>query len=74
MFHTCSRRVGSANRNCAGIEFPISHGGGRAAQGHPDPSDEEIYHGLAANLCRCTGHINIVKAVKRSSELLRGEK
>ncbi|GEM_PF-7105532 len=23
MFHTCSRRVGSANRNCAGIDFPI---------------------------------------------------
>ena len=39
---------------------------------NPDPSDEEIYHGLEGNLCRCTGYINIVKAVKRSAELLRG--
>jgi hypothetical protein len=23
MLHTCSRRVGSANRNCAGLDFPI---------------------------------------------------
>ena len=38
---------------------------------NPNPSEEEIYHGLEGNLCRCTGYINIVKAVKRSSELLK---
>ena len=37
----------------------------------PHPSDDEIYHGLEGNLCRCTGYINIVKAVKRSAELLK---
>jgi carbon-monoxide dehydrogenase small subunit len=37
---------------------------------NPNPSEEEIYHGLEGNLCRCTGYINIVKAVKRSAELL----
>jgi carbon-monoxide dehydrogenase small subunit len=41
---------------------------------NPKPSDEEIYRGLEGNLCRCTGYINIVKAVKRSSELLAGGK
>ena len=41
---------------------------------NPNPSDEEIYHGLEGNLCRCTGYINIVKAVKRSAELLRGQR
>ena len=41
---------------------------------NPDPSDEEIYHGLEGNLCRCTGYINIVKAVKQSAKVLRGEK
>jgi carbon-monoxide dehydrogenase small subunit len=41
---------------------------------NPNPSEEEIYHGLEGNLCRCTGYINIVKAVKRSSELLAGTK
>ena len=37
----------------------------------PNPTDEDIYKGLEGNLCRCTGYINIVKAVKRSAKLLR---
>jgi len=37
---------------------------------NPNPTDEEIYHGLEGNLCRCTGYINIVKAVKRAAQLL----
>jgi carbon-monoxide dehydrogenase small subunit len=41
---------------------------------NPDPSEAEIYHGLEGNLCRCTGYINIVKAVKKSAELLRAAK
>ena len=40
---------------------------------NPNPSDEEIYRGLEGNLCRCTGYINIVKAVKRGAELLRDQ-
>ena len=35
---------------------------------NPDPSEEEIRHGLAGNLCRCTGYMNIVKAVKQAAE------
>jgi carbon-monoxide dehydrogenase small subunit len=31
---------------------------------NPDPSEEEIRHGLEGNLCRCTGYQNIVKAVR----------
>jgi carbon-monoxide dehydrogenase small subunit len=31
---------------------------------NPDPSDDEIRHGLEGNLCRCTGYQNIVKAVR----------
>jgi carbon-monoxide dehydrogenase small subunit len=34
---------------------------------NPNPTDEEIYHGLEGNLCRCTGYINIVKAVKQAA-------
>ena len=41
---------------------------------NPNPTDEEIYRGLEGNLCRCTGYINIVKAVKMSAKLLRGRK
>lgn len=31
---------------------------------NPDPSEDEIRHGLEGNLCRCTGYQNIVKAVR----------
>jgi aerobic carbon-monoxide dehydrogenase small subunit len=31
---------------------------------HPNPSADEIRHGLEGNLCRCTGYHNIVKAVQ----------
>ena len=30
---------------------------------NPDPSEEEVRHGLEGNLCRCTGYHNIVKSV-----------
>ena len=40
---------------------------------NPNPTDDDIYKGLEGNLCRCTGYINIVKAVKRSAKLLRGK-
>ncbi|MCS5723219.1 (2Fe-2S)-binding protein [Herbiconiux sp. CPCC 203407] len=29
-----------------------------------DPDDDEITRGLAGNLCRCTGYVNILKAVR----------
>jgi len=31
------------------------------------PTDEEIRHGIAGNLCRCTGYIQIVQAIKAAS-------
>jgi aerobic carbon-monoxide dehydrogenase small subunit len=30
---------------------------------NPNPTEQEIRHGLEGNLCRCTGYQNIVKAV-----------
>jgi len=39
---------------------------------HPDPTDEQIKVGLAGNLCRCTGYINIEKAVKTAAKAMRG--
>jgi carbon-monoxide dehydrogenase small subunit len=35
---------------------------------NPNPSEEEIRHGLEGNLCRCTGYHNIVKAVRKAAE------
>jgi carbon-monoxide dehydrogenase small subunit len=30
---------------------------------NPDPTEEQVRHGLEGNLCRCTGYHNIVRAV-----------
>jgi carbon-monoxide dehydrogenase small subunit len=38
---------------------------------HPDPTDDQIREGLAGNLCRCTGYVNIVAAVKSAAQILK---
>jgi carbon-monoxide dehydrogenase small subunit len=35
---------------------------------NPNPTDEEIRHGLEGNLCRCTGYQHIVEAVKAAAK------
>ena len=37
---------------------------------HPDPTEEQIRHGLEGVLCRCTGYQNIVAAVQYAAERL----
>jgi carbon-monoxide dehydrogenase small subunit len=37
-------------------------------QRNPDPTEEEVRHGLEGNLCRCTGYHNIVKAVLHAAK------
>jgi len=34
---------------------------------NPKPTEEEIRHGIAGNLCRCTGYLQIVQAIKVAS-------
>ena len=34
---------------------------------NPNPTDEEIRHGLGGNLCRCTGYQGIIAAVQRAA-------
>jgi carbon-monoxide dehydrogenase small subunit len=34
---------------------------------NPNPSPEEIRHGLEGNLCRCTGYQNVVRAVQEAA-------
>jgi carbon-monoxide dehydrogenase small subunit len=38
---------------------------------HPDPSDDEIRHYLAGNLCRCATYPEVMKAVKRAAQRRR---
>ena len=33
----------------------------------PEPTEEEIREGIAGNLCRCTGYVNIVKAIQQAA-------
>lgn len=35
----------------------------------PDPDEEAIRKALSGNLCRCTGYVNIIKAVKYAARL-----
>ncbi|HEX6234373.1 MAG TPA: (2Fe-2S)-binding protein [Jiangellaceae bacterium] len=39
---------------------------------NPEPSDDEIRHGLEGNLCRCTGYENIVRAVRQAATAQAG--
>ena len=39
---------------------------------NPDPSSEEIRHGLEGNICRCTGYQNIVRAVQEAAKTMGG--
>ena len=41
---------------------------------NPDPSEEEIRHGLEGNLCRCTGYQHIVQAVQCAAKKMKGKK
>jgi carbon-monoxide dehydrogenase small subunit len=38
---------------------------------NPNPSDLEIRSGIEGNLCRCTGYLNILKAVKSAAAKMK---
>ena len=38
---------------------------------NPDPSDDEIREALQGNLCRCTGYIQIIEAVKATARKIK---
>ncbi len=37
-------------------------------QRNPNPTEHEIRVGISGNLCRCTGYVNIVKAIQYAAE------
>ncbi|MFQ5858941.1 MAG: (2Fe-2S)-binding protein [Anaerolineae bacterium] len=41
-------------------------------QTNPNPTEEEIKHTLEGTLCRCTGYVNIVEAIKWAAGRMRG--
>jgi aerobic-type carbon monoxide dehydrogenase small subunit (CoxS/CutS family) len=38
---------------------------------NPAPTEDEIREGISSVLCRCTGYVNIVKAVAAAAEVMR---
>jgi carbon-monoxide dehydrogenase small subunit len=42
-------------------------------EANPSPTEAEIRRGISGNLCRCTGYVNIVKAIEYGAAKLRGE-
>jgi aerobic carbon-monoxide dehydrogenase small subunit len=38
---------------------------------NPDPSEEEIRWAISGNICRCTGYVNIVKAVRHAATAMK---
>jgi carbon-monoxide dehydrogenase small subunit len=37
------------------------------------PTQAEIVEGLSGNLCRCTGYVNIIRAVQQASQAMQGD-
>jgi len=40
---------------------------------NPTPTPDEIRHGLEGNMCRCTGYVNIVRAVQEAASVMGGQ-
>jgi carbon-monoxide dehydrogenase small subunit len=41
-------------------------------EANPDPTEDEIRHGISGNLCRCTGYHFIVKSIQDAAAKLHG--
>jgi len=39
---------------------------------NPKPTEDEIRRAISGNLCRCTGYVNIVKAIQHAAATLQG--
>jgi aerobic carbon-monoxide dehydrogenase small subunit len=46
----------------------------RLLEENPNPSEIEIRLGIAGNLCRCTGYLTIVRAIRAAAERIAGTK
>jgi len=40
---------------------------------NPDPGEDEIRRGMAANICRCTGYVKIIESVQAAANELAGK-
>ena len=69
--------VQEAFRDCHGLQCGFCTPGfvisvAAFLEANPDPSDDEIRHGISGNLCRCTGYQGIVAATRQAAAAMRG--
>ena len=69
--------VQEAFRDCHGLQCGFCTPGFVVSvvaflEANPDPSDEEIRHGISGNLCRCTGYQGIVAATRQAAAVMQG--
>jgi carbon-monoxide dehydrogenase small subunit len=41
---------------------------------NPDPSEEEIKQALSGHLCRCTGYVQVIEAVKAAADTIKSSR
>jgi carbon-monoxide dehydrogenase small subunit len=41
--------------------------GAALIESNPHPTEDEIRWGISGNICRCTGYMNIVKAIQHAA-------
>ncbi|HZU76803.1 MAG TPA: (2Fe-2S)-binding protein [Dehalococcoidia bacterium] len=68
--------IQQAFRDCHGLQCGFCTPGMILAtldllQTNPDPSEREIREALSGNICRCTGYVGIVAAVRQAARALR---
>ena len=39
---------------------------------NPSPTDDEIKHAISGNVCRCTGYVKILDAIRASAAEIKG--
>ena len=42
-------------------------------ESNPSPTEQEIREAISGNLCRCTGYVNIIKAVQHAADTMASE-
>lgn len=47
--------------------------GASLLENNPEPTDDEVRWAISGNLCRCTGYMNIVKAIQAAGAAMGGE-
>ena len=41
---------------------------------NPDPTDDDVRWAISGNICRCTGYMNIVKAIQAAAQTQAAER